>query len=157
MPRLKTLVAAVAAGAALSLLAAAPATAQTDSFRNMDPMKRMDSDRDGRVTREEFNDSNLRRANFIYDFMDANRDGSVTFEEYRQFQEKFSDRRFQRLDTNRDGSLDAREAAAMSTGLGGEPGDAPGGAAAPYGADRPWMGDQPPPMPPAPPQGNGRY
>jgi len=156
MPRFTPLASAVAAAVTLTLAASVPVLAQMGGFRNMDPAKRMDTNRDGRVTRDEFNQSNLQRANFIFDFMDKNRDGSVTFDEYREFQEKFSERRFQRLDTNRDGVLDSHELEAMKSMMPGANGDDT--ADAPTGTeDHPWMGQQPPAPPPAPPQSNGRY
>ncbi len=71
----------------------------------MHKFEKLDSNSDGRVTRDEM----LSRATERFDKVDANRDGSVTTEERKALHQKHAEERFTKMDKNNDGALSADE------------------------------------------------
>ena len=69
--------------------------------RILDQIKKMDSDRDGSITLEEFNSNSLNR----FQLMDTNSDGNISEEE---FLAPIS-ARFERMDLNSDGVIQRKE------------------------------------------------
>ena len=69
--------------------------------RILDQIKKMDSDRDGSITLEDFNSNSLNR----FQLMDTNSDGNISEEEFLAP----TSARFERIDLNSDGVIQRKE------------------------------------------------
>ncbi|MBY3433875.1 hypothetical protein HFN89_06900 [Rhizobium laguerreae] len=90
----------------------------------------MDLDKNGKVTREEFEDGGHDRAEKTFSKLDANGDGSISKEEFLAGGPDRA-RVFKRLDRNRDGVIDRNDRPERHGQGDGRPGEGPDGHAQP--------------------------
>jgi len=83
-------------------------------------MDKLDKDKDGKVTRKEFDEARAERRKARFEKMDTNKDGHVTLDEYMQSRGGYGDRFFDRFDRNKDGVIDREEAETPPFGRHGE-------------------------------------
>jgi EF hand len=99
--------------ATIGIAVAAPDAAHQEGSRGTHRFERFDTNKDGKVTRDEFQAA----MDQLWQAADANQDGAVTPEEaklaHAQKFEKFAAQRFLKLDVNQDGSVTKDEVARM--------------------------------------------
>jgi hypothetical protein len=83
-------------------------------------MDKLDKNKDGKVTRKEFDEAREARRKARFARMDVNKDGHVTLDEYMNSRGKWGNRFFDRFDHNKDGVIDREEAETPPFGRHGE-------------------------------------
>jgi len=97
----------------LLLAIAAPALAQQSHDPVADFMGRFDTNKDGKVTLDEFTAPQLDGMTQQFRYMDTNKDGKVTLEEFEAPQQEAIKQQFRYMDKNGDGNLDDDELQAL--------------------------------------------
>lgn len=93
-------------------------------------MQQMDADKDGSITRKEFDDFGKKRRQEHFARLDSNKDGNVSLEEFSKAHSDRADRHFSRMDRDGNGVIDKTEMTPPRFSQHGRPGrnpDANGG------------------------------